>query len=126
MGRRWRWDVMAAWLVLLLPACGGVTVIPADLEGRVDQTVTFEQLKSSPDSFKGRLVVLGGNVLSARRLKEATRIELLQLPLDSSLEPSGRPIDSRGRFLAFQKTFLDPAAVPPGTRVTVVGKSPAP
>ncbi len=29
---------------------------------------------------------------------------------------------SRGRFLAFQQTFLDPATVPAGTRVTIVGE----
>ena len=30
--------------------------------------------------------------------------------------------DSHGRFLAFHKEFLDPATIPMGTRMTVVGE----
>jgi outer membrane lipoprotein len=29
---------------------------------------------------------------------------------------------SRGRFIAVQKEFLDPATIPPGTRLTLVGE----
>lgn len=115
--------LLAVWVVgVAVTGCAGTTVIPQDLEGRVDRSLVFDQLKEAPGSYQGRFVVLGGSVLSSRRLKDATRIEVLQLPLDSSLEPTGRPIASRGRFLAFQKAFLDPAALGPGTRVTVVGE----
>lgn len=115
--------LLVLWVVgAAVAGCTGATVIPSNLEERVDRSLSFDQLKEAPASYQGRFVVLGGSVLSARRLKDATRIEVLQLPLDSSLEPTGRPPDSRGRFLAFQKAFLDPAALPPGTRVTVVGE----
>ncbi|MBI4003213.1 MAG: Slp family lipoprotein [Nitrospira defluvii] len=114
------------WAIILVAAavtaCTGATVIPPNLEERVDRNLSFDQLKAAPASYQGRLVVFGGSVLSARRLKDATRIEVLQLPLDSSLAPVGRPTDSHGRFLVFHKEFLDPAALPPGTRVTVVGE----
>lgn len=115
--------LLVLWVVgTTVTGCTGTTVIPSDLEERVDRNLSFDQLKEAPASYQGRFVVVGGSVLSARRLKDATRIEVLQLPLDGSLEPTGRPIESRGRFLAFQKAFLDPAALPPGTRVTVVGE----
>jgi outer membrane lipoprotein len=55
-------------------------------------------------------------------LKEETRIEILQLPLTSSLQPSFDLSKSQGRFLAIQKAFLDPATVPAGTFVTVTGE----
>ena len=50
--------------------------------------ITFLQVKATPDSYKGQTVTWGGEVLSARRLKEGTRIEILQLPLASSLRPT--------------------------------------
>ena len=48
------------------------------------QALPFLQVKAAPDSLKGQAVVFGGNVLTARLLKDGTRIEILQLPLDRS------------------------------------------
>ncbi|MCS6289085.1 MAG: Slp family lipoprotein [Nitrospira sp.] len=123
MKRSWAVTLLTLWVAGgAMTGCIGAAVIPPNLEARVDRNLSFDQLKEAPASYQGRFVVAGGSVLAARRLKDATRIEVLQLPLDGSLEPTGRPIESRGRFLAFQKAFLDPAALPPGTRVTVVGE----
>ena len=108
---------------LLLVGCAGVPVVPPELKDVVDSTVTFAQLKGSPLSYKGRVIVMGGMVLTAKPLKQdGTRIEILETPLDADYEPTGRLTDSRGRFLAFHKGFLDPATIPAGTRVTVVGE----
>ncbi len=111
---------------LLVLACGCASrsydVVPSTLESQVDHTVTFSQLKESPDSYQGRLVVLGGEVLSAKRLKEGTRLEILQLPLEDGQDPVYNRTASQGRFLAIQKDFLDPAKFPSGTRVTVTGE----
>src|SRR5581483_2425173 len=74
--------------LLLLAGCPPSTVVPATLEPQVDRHLTFAQVKESPESYRGRLIVLGGEVLSARRLKEGTRIEVLQLPLGSYEAPN--------------------------------------
>ncbi|MEW6543456.1 MAG: Slp family lipoprotein [Nitrospirota bacterium] len=113
------WTAAAAALLL---ACAGNHVVPASLRPQVDRHLTFVQLKQAPDSYRGRLVVLGGEVLSAKRLKNGTRIEILQLPLGDSQEPGWDRTASEGRFLAVQPDFLDPATIPPGTRVTVTGE----
>jgi outer membrane lipoprotein len=84
-------------------------------------TLTFLQVKAAPNSFRGQSVVFGGKVLTARRQKDGTRIEILQLPLDRSARPGYDLTQSQGRFLALQQEFLDPATLPPGTRVTVTG-----
>ncbi|TAJ09679.1 MAG: hypothetical protein EPO61_06375 [Nitrospirae bacterium] len=98
------------------------SVVPASLQMQVDRALAFAQLKESPDSYRGRLVLVGGEVLSAKRLKEGTRIEVLQIPLEDSQAPGRDRTISEGRFLAIQKEFLDPATLPPGTRVTIVGE----
>ncbi|MBU6481706.1 MAG: Slp family lipoprotein [Nitrospirae bacterium] len=86
------------------------------------QTLTFLQVKAAPDSFKAQSVFFGGIVLTARRLKEGTRIEILQLPLDRSLRPGYDLTQSQGRFIALRREFLDPATLPQGTSVTVTGE----
>lgn len=109
---------MTAWL----SSCASYTVVPKDLRSQVDYTVGFPQLHDAPDQYRGRMVVLGGEVLSAKRLRDETRIEVLQLPLDRYQAPDHDRTSSQGRFLASEKEFLDPATLPPGTRVTVVGE----
>lgn len=106
----------------LLPACAPPSFIPASLQTQVDRSLTYSQLKDSPDSYRGRLIVLGGEVLTAKRLKDGTRIEVLQLPLDDSQRPESDRTASEGRFVGIQKGFLDPATLPGGTRVTLVGE----
>lgn len=84
--------------------------------------ITYAQLKTSTETYKGQAVTLGGKVLSARRLKDGTRIEILQLPLMSSLKPMLDLSKSQGRFVAVRKEFLDPATLPFGTFVTITGE----
>ena len=115
--------IAAVLSILWVVGCSGVPVVPPDLQQRIERDVSFQQIKDSPLSYKGQFVVVGGTVLSVKPLKQnGTRIEVLQLPLTSDDEPRGRLTDSNGRFLAFHKEFLDPATIPAGSRVTVVGE----
>ena len=113
-------------MLIFVSSCAS-EVIPKELEGQVDRKVTFLQLKEAPATYTGRMVVLGGEVLSAKRGNDSTRIEVLQLPLDSSLEPVPDRTTSQGRVLAIQKAFLDPATVPVGSDDSAAGdgKDPA-
>src|SRR5512145_1734957 len=88
-------------------------------EGSPANQVTFVQVKAAPDSYRGQSVIFGGEVLSARRLKDATRIEILQLPLDRSDRLGTDRTQSQGRFISMHRDFLDPATIPPGTTVAV-------
>jgi len=113
-------------MVLVLGWVGGCAsssmVIPETLQSQIDPAITFSQLLQRPESFQGKIIVLGGEVLSAKRLAEGTRLEVLQLPLDDSQRPVATRTDSQGRFLAKEKAFLDPAMFPSNTRVTIVGE----
>jgi len=114
------------WMLYALALCFFITSCASSQEtgvgeGSAANAVSFLQVKAAPDSFKGQSVVFGGQVLSARRLKEGTRIEILQLPLDRSGYPGPDLMQSQGRFVALHKDFLDPAILPYGTRVTVTG-----
>ncbi|ULA69550.1 MAG: Starvation lipoprotein Slp -like [Nitrospira sp.] len=108
---------------MVVAAAGCATsVVPESLEPQVDKAVTFSQVVEAPDFHRGKLIVVGGEVLRAKALKGGTQLEVLQLPLDGDQEPVSNRIESKGRFLAVQKEFLDPATIAEGTRVTIVGE----
>lgn len=115
-------------LFCLMAACQRYDVIPEKLEKQVARDVTYEQIKDAPSRYSGQLVVVGGQVLSAKRLDERTRIEVLQLPLNDALIPLNERTRSNGRFIADDrgqeagKAGLDPAIVKEGTPVTIVGE----
>lgn len=112
----------SAMLLLLLTGCTADLVLPSSFEEQLDHTVTFLALREHPDIYRGRLIALGGKVLNANRLKDRTEIEVLHLPLNDAHLPRASLTETQGRFLAFQKEFLDPALFPDGTRVTLVGE----
>jgi outer membrane lipoprotein len=108
---------------LALVACGtSPKVIPPDLKPQIDQSVSFPELMQDPDRVHGHLVALSGEVLSARMLKDATELEVLELPHDRKYRPTEDRTASQGRFLVLDRQKRDPAAFPPGVPVTIIGE----
>ncbi len=88
----------------------------------VDQSVSFADLRADPARYVGKTVMFSGIVLSSRRTRDATEIELLQVPTEPGMAPSERKANSGGRFFAVQSEgFLDPAVMEKGSSLTVVG-----
>lgn len=114
--------ILSVCLALSSGCAGGPKAIPESLAPQIDKTVSFEQLLENPDAHVGKLVVLGGQVLQAKRLTDVTRIEVLQLPLIDAERPTSQRTSSQGRFLAYEKTFLDPATLSDQPQVTIVGE----
>ena len=110
-------------LSLIVAGCSSSPVkIPEILESQIDKNVTFTEVLSSPESYTGRLILLGGEILKSKRLKEGTQVELLQLPLNKDQEPTTDLTQSQGRMLVLHQEFLDPATLTPGMLVTFVGE----
>jgi outer membrane lipoprotein len=114
------WAISLISGLALLPGCAMTDDRADGLPSGAPQ-ISYAQVKATPESYSGQSVTFGGKVLEARRLKEGTRLVILQLPLTSSLQPTMDLSRSEGRFVALQKDFLDPATVPPGTFLTVTG-----
>jgi outer membrane lipoprotein len=100
----------------------GPAVIPPELKSQIDRSVSFSQVLAAPTTFSGRTVLLGGEILSAKRMSQGTQFEILQLPVVEDDPPATRRSESQGRFLAMNREGIDPAALPAGTRVTVIGR----
>ena len=76
-------------ITLLLGGCGSSGfVMPDALEPQVDPSVSFQQLLASPDSYQGKMVVVGGEVLKASTADGGTVLEILQLPLEEGQRPA--------------------------------------
>ena len=81
----------------------------------------FSELQAAPDQHRGQVVMFGGRIVETAPSATGTEITVLQLPLGASDKPAlDKP--SEGRFLISTPEFLDPAAYPKLTLVTVVGE----
>ena len=123
--KRARLSLSLALLCLVATACQRTDVIPERLEGRVDRDLRYSDIKGHPDDYRGKLMLAGGKVLSAKRTQEGTRLEVLQIPLSEDLMPTGQDAESKGRFVVIDRGdhVSDPAVFDDEkTRVTVVGE----
>ncbi len=117
---------LARYLLLLfffLQACAfSPANIPESLEPQIDKNLAFRDVLQTPHAHKGKVIMIGGEVLHAQRLQAGTEIEMLQLPLDEWQGPTRQRTDSEGRLFASTKEFLDPATLPIHTRLTIVAE----
>jgi len=95
--------------------------VPPELGKQIDGSVAFADLRTAPSSYVGRVIMVGGVVIKAKRTEIRTEFVVLQLPTDAGAPSTTERLRSEGRFLAVREEFLDPATVPPGTPITVVG-----
>lgn len=117
--------------LLLLSSCAesahqvnrnaGHIKVPPELEKQIDTSVAFADLQAAPGNYVGRVIMVGGVVIRTKRTKDQTEIEVLQLPTEGGGPSTTERLRSEGRFLAVREEFLDPASVPPGTPITVIG-----
>jgi len=102
----------------LLASCA--PVISQRTLKEVDQGLSFEQLLENPEAYKGKTVLLGGNIIETQNFPERTLITVLQRPLGFRKKPAVED-KSKGRFIVYVAGFLDPAIYRPGRKITVVG-----
>jgi outer membrane lipoprotein len=116
------WLPLVTVLLFVAGCSSGPPVVPPELDPQIDRSVSFSQLLTTTDSYKGHTVLLGGEILTARRMSEGTQFEILQLPVNDEDPPEESRRSSQGRFLALARDGVDSASLPPGTRVTVIGE----
>lgn len=112
-------------LVLLSVVCmiavGCQHTISETLRQQAEPAVSFQALRADPDAFKGRTVILGGDILKTQNTPQQTSIEILQKPLDRFEAPLITD-QTAGRFIAQCDQYLDPAIYAQGRQITVAGK----
>ncbi len=106
--------------VVSLTSFGCQHAISKDLRLQAVPAVAFEALRADPDAFKGRTVILGGDILKTENTPQQTSIEILQKPLDRFESPHITD-QTAGRFIARCEQYLDPAIYDKGRQITVAG-----
>ncbi len=107
---------------LLLNACS--PVLSRELMRQGSRDISFDQLRGTPDAYKGRLFILGGVITDTRLSEQGSQIEALYIPVDSyGYLKTGE--HGQGRFLAMYpkpKGLLDPVVFKKGREITLAGE----
>ena len=106
-------------VLFLLSSCA--TAISKDQLQTVDPAITFPALLKNPEGFKGKNVLLGGQIVNTQVKEGETWVEVLQKPLDWQQQPKDTD-ESLGRFLIRFSDFRDPAIYAAGRKITVLGE----
>jgi len=98
-----------------------VKAISKEVSAQVEEDINIQQVMKNPTVFKGKMVIWGGEIVTAENLKAGTLLEIVQKPLNSGERPLN--VDrSDGRFLALYDGYLDVAIYSKGREVTVAGR----
>lgn len=106
-------------VALFLQAC--TYAISPETSARVDKTISYEMIQSDPDTFKGKLILLGGTISQTANTRQGTVIEVVQKPLDYWGKPK-RTDRTGGRFLVLSPRYLDAMIFAPGREITVAAE----
>jgi outer membrane lipoprotein len=106
-------------VALLLQGC--TYAISPEMSARVDKTISFEMIQADPDTFKGKLVLLGGTIAQTSSTGQGTVIEVVQKPLDYWGKPK-RTDRTGGRFLVVSAGYLDAMIFAPGREITMAAE----
>jgi starvation-inducible outer membrane lipoprotein len=115
MPRPWRFTLLFG----LILAVGCVPAIEASLQQEAGPRVSFAELSAQPDRYKGRLTILGGEVMSVTPWKQGSLLTVDQRQLDDRFYPVGA--DSGGIFLVGSDGWLNSNKYVPKSKVVVAG-----
>ena len=108
------------FLSIFLFSCA--SVISEEIRGGVDTSLTIKEVAQSPDTYKGKIVLWGGEIIQTLPEKDGnTLLEVLEWPLSWREKPR-RTVSLQGKFLVLVKDHLDLSPYQRGKRVTVAGE----
>ncbi len=108
-------------IIILMLVTGCAHVISDEMRARADENTDLRVILKSPEAYIGRTVILGGLIASSKNTDDGTFIEVLQKPLDSHGKPTSDDV-SYGRFIIFNKGYLETNIYAAGRLVTVAGE----
>jgi len=118
MRSRVQWVLLISFLLL----SGCAHVISKELRAKSNLSLTLSQVRQNPETFKGKWVVWGGEIIETVNQQEGmTQIEVFQKPLGWRGEPR-ETYPSEGRFLVLYDKYLDPYVFRRGKKITVAGE----
>ncbi|GAB2656863.1 Slp family lipoprotein [Vibrio panuliri] len=104
--------------LLALSACSSLPEqLVSDNPNLISDYATWQQQSAVQNEVR-----MGGVIAEVENLADRTRIEVVNLPIDSVGKPDiGQ--EPNGRFVAYLQGFEDPVAFAPGRLITFLGES---
>ncbi len=100
---------------------GCASAISKQNKKAADKDLKFEELLKDPQAHAGKIVILGGSIISVTNLPAGTELIILERPLMSNMKPKSGDV-SRGRFIIKSAKFLDAAVFKPNRFITLAGR----
>jgi outer membrane lipoprotein len=107
-------------MMVLIFLSGCAQAVSRGVLKEVDKKITFSALLQAPNAYQGKVVLLGGIIVTTLNKQEGTLLEVYETALDQEGRPSNTDI-SEGRFLALYQGFLDSEIYKQGRKVTIAG-----
>jgi starvation-inducible outer membrane lipoprotein len=114
-------NMIAVLFSIMLFFQGCTYAISPGMANKADRTVLFEKLQADPDTFTGKIIIVGGTIAQTSDVNRGTLIEVNQKPLDYW----GKPVRTKqigGRFLVFHPGLLNMMVYKPGVDITIAGE----
>jgi outer membrane lipoprotein len=111
--------LLAIGLTTGLPGCA--IQVPQGIRTPLPEAPTVAAVQRDAEAAIGARVRWGGSVLTVHNRPRTTEVTLLARPLGQGGQPRATAA-GEGRFIAVIPGFIDPAALPSGQLLTVLGR----
>ena len=124
VSRSSKWVIGINWrifftAILSLQGCG--TILSASIIESRDSTILFSELLRAPENYIGKVLILGGTIISFQSGPKGGLLNILQRPLSDALKPQMGD-QTQGRFLVQSEKALDIDEFSKGRRITLAGE----
>jgi starvation-inducible outer membrane lipoprotein len=110
------------WLLVLMLVMltGCATGISPGLQQQAGPPVDFATLSAHPEQYQGKVVILGGEVMTVQPLGQGSLMTISQRELDKLYEY--KPVPSGGTFVVESDQWLSPGTYQPKSTVKIAGE----
>ncbi|WCE30551.1 Slp family lipoprotein [Vibrio sp. SCSIO 43137] len=109
------------FFMLIAVGLSACSTLPENLHSENTNLITSYQ-EWQQSGFDSEEVRIGGVIASVTNLSDRTRIEIVNLPVDSNGKPN-LSVTPEKRFSAYVEGYLEPVALAKGRLITVLGTS---
>ncbi len=85
--KQWPKFSLVAILLVMIVSAGCQRVLSQHIQAKAEHKQLMTAIHKSPDRYKGKTVIMGGQILSLTYRQWQTEIEFAELPLSKNLHP---------------------------------------
>ncbi len=91
------------------------------MSAKADKTITFDQVSSDPETYKGKILIIGGVIVAAQNTGQGAMLEVARKSLDIWGRPK-RTLRTEGGFVLKHHGYLNTITYSPGREITAAAE----